>query len=157
VSRPTLGSQAADSAAWDEVRAAISFALAEVDGQQGPANYLEDDYAAGWHAAVRDETVDALTAAVTPVLVRLVDQAVEVALHEGATAEQERRLKSADNAWWTEYGAEVRASAAADCLAHPVGVACPDVPEMCSDQRCSCCARSVTGGPGGSTDDVGDR
>ena len=41
----------------------------------------------------------------------------------------------------------VERSAAATCPAHPVGMACPAVPEMCADRRCICCDRAVTGGP----------
>lgn len=67
MSRPVLGSQAADNAAWDEIAAALASTSVQIDGAMGT---LDDD-------AAQD-----LVAAVTPVLVRLVDQAVTAARRE---------------------------------------------------------------------------
>lgn len=62
-----LGSQTADNAAWDEIAAALASTSVLIDGVMGT---LDDD-------AAQD-----LVAAVTPVLVRLVDQAVAAARRE---------------------------------------------------------------------------
>ena len=87
MSRPVFGSQAADNAAWDEVRAALR---AEAPVSLG------------------DDVVDDLAGVVTPVLARLVDQAV---------AQCGRELQAAEH--WDEV-------AVLRCrwlgLPHPTGV-----------------------------------
>lgn len=67
MSQPVLGTQAADNAAWDEIAAALASASVLIDGVM---------------TTLDSDTAQDLVAAVTPVLVRLVDQAVATARRE---------------------------------------------------------------------------
>jgi hypothetical protein len=67
MSRPVLGTQAADDAAWDEIAAALASASVLIDGVM---------------TTLDNDTAQDLVAAVTPVLVRLVDQAVAATRQE---------------------------------------------------------------------------
>lgn len=86
-----FGSQAADNAAWDEVRAAVLAGLAEVRAAV-LAGQMADDL-----------DVDGITAQVVPVLVRLADQA-RADGERARTAEIVARLRELD-----QQGARVSA------------------------------------------------
>lgn len=99
-------------------------------------------------------TGDSLGSANATWLVAIVDRldaalaaAREAGREEGRLEELQRIAAKQDRLWWMKYGDAVERSAAATCPAHPVGMACPAVPEMCADRRCICCDRAVTGGP----------